>query len=258
MTTDTATTMFDDQQAPETQAIATRPNLDGLAGVIERLAARPEVDVAKLEKIIELQERILRHDAEAAFNAAFSQMQPNIPTIVERARTDKTSYAPLEDIIEAIRPILSEFGFSLSHRTEWPEKNVVKVIGILTHRAGHSRHSEFVSGADSSGSKNAIQALGSAVQYGKRYTTKDLLCIVTREEDDDAETGEPPKKTEQQIPDGYDSWLGTLEAVAVNGMAEFSAAWNGSKEEYRRYLAATAPKLLAKIKNTAARAGKKS
>lgn len=255
--TTTPTLLADEPPAVE-QAIAPRATvtpMDGLAAVIERLAARPEVDVAKLEKIIELQERILRHEAEAEFNAAFAMMQPELPTIVERARTDKTSYAPLEDIIEPIRPVLSKHGFSISHRTEWPEPTRVKVVGILTHRGGHSRNSEFLSAADQTGSKNAIQALGSAVSYGKRYTTKDLLCIVTREEDDDGETGEPPKKTELKAPEGYDAWLGTLEGIAQNGMAEFSPAWNKSKEEYRRYLAATAPKLLLKIKTTASKAG---
>src|SRR5262245_22092844 len=160
------------------------PKEQSLALVIERLAVNPDVDVVKLEKIIELQERILRYQAEAEFNAAFSRMQPNIPTIIEKAKTDKGTYAPLEDIIEKVRPVLAAHGFSLGFQTEWPDKQTVKVIGILT-RGTHARRSEFQAGADQSGSKNAIQALASSVSYGKRYTTKDLLCIVTRGEDDD-------------------------------------------------------------------------
>src|SRR5688572_6222765 len=56
----------------------------GLAVVIERLAANPQVDVQKLEKIIELQGRILEHTARAAFNEAFSRMQAEIPEIDEK------------------------------------------------------------------------------------------------------------------------------------------------------------------------------
>jgi hypothetical protein len=223
----------------------------GLASVIERLAANPQVDVAKLEKIIELQERILRHQAEQAFNVAFSALQSDIPTIIEKASTDKATYAPLEDIIEPVRPVLSRHGFSLSFRTEWPTDKSVKVIGILTHREGHARQSEFLSAADQSGSKNPIQALASAVSYGKRYTCKDLLCIVTRGEDDDAEKAVPKKAPE--APEGYDAWLAILEGVADSGMPAFSDAWNESQPSYRKHLASTDPKRLAAIKTCAIR-----
>lgn len=224
----------------------------GAALMFERLARDPNVSVEKLERLMAMQERIMHVQAESAFNVAFAAMQADIPTIIERAHTDKTSYAPLEDIIEKVRPILSTHGFTLAFRTEWPTDKSVKVFGILTHRDGHARQSEFLSGADQTGSKNAIQALGSAVQYGRRYTTKDLLCIVTRGEDDDAESSEKGKQPD--APGGYDAWLATLEGVAADGMPAFSSAWNKSKEEYRKYLAATAPKLLAGIKNKAAKA----
>lgn len=234
--------------AGQEQASAT----DGLIAVIERLAANPQVDVTKLEKIIELQERVLRQNAESAFNVAFAAMQPDIPTIVEKKQTDKGWYAPREDIVEVVRPILSRHGFTLSFQTEWPDKTTVKVIGILTHNEGHSRKSEFQSGADQTGSKNAIQALGSAVEYGRRYTTTDLLNIVTRGADDDGAKSE--RHQQPEAPEGYDAWFATLEGVADEGMKRFSEAWNGSKPEFRNYLAQTAPKVLASIK---VKAGKK-
>jgi hypothetical protein len=158
----------------------------GLVAVIERLAENPQIDVAKLEKVIELQERILRHNAEAAFDASFAEMQPHIPVIIEHGKTDKGSFAELEDIVTAVRPVLATYGFGLSHQTIWPPDGGLVIVGRLTHRGGHSRTSEFKAPPDTSGSKNAVQALGSTVSYGRRYTTKDLLCIVTRGEDDDA------------------------------------------------------------------------
>ena len=39
---------------------------------------------------------------------------------------------------------------------------------------------------DTSGGKNNIQAAGSAISYGKRYTMSALLNITTHDEDDDA------------------------------------------------------------------------
>ena len=149
----------------------------GAVAMFERLARDPSVDVDKLERLIAMQERIIRHNAEASFNAAFSQMLPEVPTIIERAQADKFKYAPLQDIVEPLRPVLARHGFSVSFRTEWPDPKTVKVIGILAHSAGHSRQSEFMSAADTSGSKNAIQALGSAVMYGKR--TPSTICCAS-------------------------------------------------------------------------------
>lgn len=240
-----------DEPTTGVKDVALVPVPDGLVSVIERLAANPQVDVAKLEKIIELQERVLKHQSEQAFNVAFSALQSDIPTIIEKASTDKATYAPLEDIIEPVRPVLSRHGFSLSFRTEWPTEKSVKVIGILTHREGHARQSEFLSAADQSGSKNPIQALASAVSYGKRYTTKDLLCIVTRGEDDDAEKAVPKKAPD--APEGYDAWLATLEGVAGEGLAAFASAWNKSQRSFRDHLARTAPKTLEGIKVAAAK-----
>lgn len=165
---------------------------DPVMSMIERLAANPDVDVNKLQRLIDMQKDVMAVNAKAAFNAAFARMQAEIPTVVERGKTDRTPYATLEDIIEAVRPVLHRHGFSLSHRTEWPDKGTVKVIGILTHEQGFSRESEFLSAADASGSKNAIQALGSSVSYGRRYTVKDLLNIATRAEDDDGKKGGKP------------------------------------------------------------------
>lgn len=208
---------------------AVTPQEDPTVGLFERLAKDPNVDVEKLERLIAMQERVMRHNAEAAFNVAFTAMQPDIPTILERAKTDKTSYAPLEDIIEPLRPVLMKHGFSLGFRTEWPNEKTVKVIGILTHNEGHARTSEFLSAADQTGSKNAIQALASAVSYGKRYTTKDLLCIVTRGEDDDARRA-GNGKTNGEIPAGFEQWWDDFQAVADNGTVALEKAWKDANQ----------------------------
>lgn len=218
---------------PKVEPEPPAPQGDHVALMFERLAKDPGVDVEKLERLIAMQERILKHNAESAFNAAFAAMQPEIPVIAERGRTDKASYAELEDIVEAIRPILAKHGFALSHRTEWPDPSRVRIVGILTHREGHQRTSEFLSSADSSGSKNAIQALGSAVSYGRRYTTKDLLNIVTRREDDDGLVSESFKAPE--TPAGYDDWWADMTACSEEGWPKLSQAWGRSSQEYRAY-----------------------
>lgn len=246
-------TLIDKSEQPEVSEPSTSIALAPASMVLmfERLATNPDVDVAKLERLIAMQERILARNAEAAFNAAFSDMQAEIPTVIEHGKTDKGTYAELEDIVTAVRPVLHKHGFALSHRTEWPEKSVVKIIGIITHRDGHSRTSEFMSAADASGSKNAIQGLGSAVSYGRRYTTKDLLNIVTRGEDDNGHSSERGRQPE--APAGYEAWLAVLEGVADDGLAALTTAWNKSKIEHRNHLMATDKGKFSTLKAKAAK-----
>jgi len=218
--------------AQEETALAPQSE-SSVALMFERLASNPDVDVAKLERLIAMQERILAHNATSEFNAAFAEMQAEIPSIVERGKTDKGKYALIEDIADAVKPILQRHGFSLAFRTAWPDKGTVLVTGMLTHKGGHCRESQFLSAADSSGSKNAIQGLGSAITYGRRYTTKDLLNITSREEDDDGAAA--GKKEAPKPPTGFQAWMDDITATADNGLKVFGKAWNESKPEFRTY-----------------------
>ena len=155
--------------------------------------------------------------------------------------------------MEAVRPVLQKHGFMLSFRTKFDDK-LVRVIGVLAHRSGHAEETEFVSSPDTSGNKNAIQALGSAQSYGQRYTARALLNIASREDDDDGRKANTVQ--ESDAPDGYEAWLATIDGVADEGMPAFSAAWNKSPESFRAHLARTAPKLLASIRNKATKAGR--
>lgn len=208
---------------------------DPVLAMIERLAVNQNFDVEKLQRLIDMQKDIAAVNARSAFNIAFAKMQAELPTVMESGKTDKGTYATLEDIVEAVRPVLSAHGFSLSHRTEWPDKSTVKVIGILTHADGHARESEFMAAADTSGSKNAIQALASSVSYGRRYTTKDLLNIVTRFEDDDGEKSDAKRPA---APNGYDQWLTDMQSLVDGGCdwPTLEKAWDDSKEIFRKHI----------------------
>ena len=176
-----------------------------------QLARDPSVDVAKLERLIAMQERVLALQAKAAFTGAFVPMQADLPEIdeqgqiLDRGGHVQSRYACYEDIQKVVKPILVRHGFALDFRTEFLGDNgtLIKTIGMLTHRAGHTKTSEFVSVADPSGSKNAIQGIGSTRSYGRRYTTLDLLNITSRapvDRDDDGQAAgrEPPPQPAQR------------------------------------------------------------
>src|SRR5260221_14458605 len=105
------------------------------AQVIERAASNPDVDVDKLERLLNMQERILSKQAEIAFNAAFAEMQAEMPEITERGEIKvngqvRSRYAKFEDINEAVKPTLKLHGFAITFKTQ-TDKNSVTVTGIL-------------------------------------------------------------------------------------------------------------------------------
>jgi hypothetical protein len=173
--------------------------------VIERAAVNPQVDIDKMERLIQMQERIMDRNAKSAYAAALSAMQPELPVISERGAIDlgrgpKQRYALWEDINDAIKPVLAKHGFALSFRTGQLEGKI-SVTGILSHREGHSEETTMYLPADTSGSKNAVQAVGSSTSYGKRYTTSALLNLTSRGEDDDGKAGGAKTITADQAAD---------------------------------------------------------
>ncbi len=224
--------------------------------MFERLASDPNVPVDKLKELVELQERIMAHNAKAEFDAAFAQMQGDIPAITERGEIAvngvvRSKYARYEDIMAVVKPVLQQHGFALRHRNTFENGNN-KIVGILSHRSGHSEEDEFVAQADTSGSKNAIQALGSTRAYGQRYTAISLLNITTCGVDDDGRASGRTGQPDVQAPKGFDDWLLELEATAENGRDALVKAWEGSKPEYRSHLTKTDKNAIAKLKTKAA------
>lgn len=173
------------------EAVATP---DSMLALIERVATDPNADIDKMERLLQMHERMLDRESASAYTAALATMQPRLPSIKERGAIKdrsgnvQSTYALWEDINAAIKPVLNEFGFALSFRTQTDE-GMVRVTGVLAHKAGHSEQTEILLPADTSGSKNGVQSVGSSVSYGKRYAAGALLNITTHGEDDDGVLG---------------------------------------------------------------------
>ena len=154
------------------------------------LAANPALDAAQLEQLIAADERLRDREARIEYASAFASMAAELPVIDEKGiirHGDQVvgTYALWEDIHEAIRPILGRFGFALSFRIQDGKEDVL-VSAVLTHSGGHSESASLRLAPDLTGEKNSVQAIGSSVSYGKRYTGSALLNLASRGEDDDA------------------------------------------------------------------------
>lgn len=181
---------------PMSDLVVTKETIDPVLGMIERAARDPNVDICKMQALLDMQERILKKNAEAEFAQAFTRLSSKLPAIKRSSDVvikgqKQYSFARWEDISRQINPLLEEEGFALSFDTQprLGDGGGLIVTGTLMHSAGHSRQASIPLPLDMTGSKNGVQGYGSTLSYGKRYTATMLLNIVTEEDDDGVRGG---------------------------------------------------------------------
>ncbi len=173
--------------------------------LIDRAATDPAFDVAKLEKLLDVKERWDREEARKAFVSALSLFKRNPPKVLKDKLVDfKTekgrvsySHATLGNVSALIGEALGEN--NLSHRWDVEQKDgKIRVSCILTHDQGHSERVTLEAAADTSGLKNHIQAIASAVSYLQRYTLLSVTGMATNDEsEDDGRKAPAPAKDER-------------------------------------------------------------
>jgi len=168
----------------QTQPVA----VDPIVSLIERVVSDPSADISKLEAMLKMKEQLDATRAKEAFAAAFAQASANFPNIpLNGVGHNKKPYATLKDIIAHTRPVLSEHGLALTFSIETGEK--ILVTAELMHKAGHTKSTTIALPSDSSGSKNAVQAIGSSQTYGQRYTAQAVLGLSLGEDTEDDARG---------------------------------------------------------------------
>jgi len=190
-----------------------------------------------LEKLMGLQERWDTNQALRSYNDAIAKARAEIPVILKS--NEKTGqggsykYEDLGTIARIVDPILSKHG--LSYRFKSESNGEVKVSCVISHKDGHSEENSLTSKPDTTGSKNAVQALGSTVTYLQRYTLKLALGIATSKDDDGS--------------GGADPWAPLLAEMRTNKTAFDLQSWGlenadrihntvGVKAHFRREYAA--------------------
>ena len=193
----TAELVPQDQQ-PGALATASDNPIFAMVEAVERLATNPDVTPDKINMILDAQERILDRQAKMAYTQAMAQFREKCPEIIKdqavgyAAKGGNVSYrhASLASTLKQVQVLMHECGLSHSWRTEQPQPGFVATTCIVTHCDGHSEQTSLTLPYDTSGSKNAIQAVGSAQSYGQRYTLFSMLGLASAP-DDDGMTGAP-------------------------------------------------------------------
>jgi hypothetical protein len=162
---------------PEVPAVMTPMDMLNRA-----VTAGADIDV--LEKLMGLQERWEANQARKAFDEAVAQAKAEMPAIIKNRKGHAGTYADFAAIAAVVDPIISRHGLSYRFRTVQTER--INVTCILSHKAGHAEETTLAGPADTSGSKNAIQAIGSTLTYLQRYTLVQALGLAASNDDDGA------------------------------------------------------------------------
>ena len=160
-------------------------------GQMLQIAVEQNADIDKLEKLMALQERWEANNAKKAYVAAMSKFRSECPAIARTKEGHNIKYAGLAESIDQIKSLLAQCGLSHSWSTTQTDVGLVSVTCSVTHTDGHSEQTTLAAAPDTTGSKNSIQALGSAVSYLERYTLFAILGLASQEMDNDGNPDTP-------------------------------------------------------------------
>ena len=214
--------LLDPQQAPAAKLPAkadhkapAKPTAASLGEALLAASSDPKVDAEKCRYLWELHKDVAAEEARLAYLRDFFAMADELPTIDRNGeiviegkggkRGQRTPYVRYEDLHDVLKPILKAHNFIMQHATEAnADPSRLNCISFLRHTQGHEVRSVFPLPAETTGSKNNVQAWGSTNSYGKKYNTINLLNMNSRAPQDADKNGaapqdEPPKLSAEQV-----------------------------------------------------------
>lgn len=147
-------------------------------------------NVAAMGELVKLYERMEDKKAEREFAAAFVRLQAETRVVKATKAVPNNdgsvryNFAPFEEIMATVGPILERNGFTVAFSTDFAESRLIKICH-LTHVGGHTRENKFAVriGKGPPGSSEA-QGDGAASTYAKRFALCDALNIVVEKDSD--------------------------------------------------------------------------
>lgn len=168
-----------------------------LIAFLARAVHDPSVDVHKLEAIYRIitDERREQREIRAAglreeYHDEMSAVQAEMKAVVRNAFNAETrsKHATLEAVDDAIRPIYTKRGFSLSFSQADNDSPEIKIICVVRRR-GHEETYFLSALSDTLGPKGTpnktnVQGVGSSVSYLRRYLTCMIFNVALRDDND--------------------------------------------------------------------------
>jgi hypothetical protein len=214
-----------------------QPTRSGAITPMEMLdrAVSQGANIDTLTKLMDLQERWEKSQARKLFDEAIADAKAEIAPVVRNAKghNDK-KYADFAAIARAVDPVITKHGLSYRFRTSQTDR--IHVTCILSHKAGHSEETTLAGPPDASGSKNAIQAIGSTLTYLQRYSLTQALGLAATNDDDGASSsGVITEEQRNQLQDIIEKIGGDVPSFCqwakINSLAEMPSAQFGKSKQ---------------------------
>jgi len=174
--------------------------LDPQALITKALETGAGIDT--MERLVALAKDVREVQAKEAWYGAMAEFQRTVPPIKKTAtakiQTPRANYsyryAPLDEIMSVIQPVMGPLGLSVSWRSRVEPAQVI-VSCRVSHVLGHHEESgeiamPIVQG--DGGGANPAQRVGIAATYAKRYALLGIIGLAPEDDDDTAST--PPEQ----------------------------------------------------------------
>jgi ERF superfamily protein len=205
-------------------------------------AIKGGASIEVIERMLAAQERWEAMQAKKAFNNAIAKFKANPPEILKtvevgydsRGGGSRTSYKheDLAGVLDVVDRALAEHGLWVRFKTKVDDtSHRVTVTCVLGHADGYVEEdaSTLSSAPDSSGNKNPIQALGSAVTYLQRYTLKPALGLAAANDDDGRAAGSATGSlSSEQVDNMNKALLAAGKAVNMDKFLQLAGAMSVS------------------------------
>jgi hypothetical protein len=166
--------------------------------VISKVAAVKSLtsdDVEKLQRMMTMQEELEKRQAATRYNENMSMAQGEMTRISKDSANPVTrsKYASLEALDEAIRPIYTKYGFSVSFNDETPDDRPdwLRLIALVSCGADTRRFTKWIpvstTGIRGQQAMTPTHASVASVTYGRRTLLKMIFNLA--EEDTDGNLG---------------------------------------------------------------------
>ena len=174
-----------------------------MMALAEKAIAAGQVD--QLERLLAMHEKWESDQARKAYNHAIAGFRANPPTITKNKQVaygnTKYKHATLDHVAESIGKAMAPLGLSFRWETK-QEGGQITVTCWVSHEDGHREATTLSAPADTSGQKNAIQAIGSTVSYLQRYSLLAATGLAAEDQDDDGHSAAPIERiTDDELRD---------------------------------------------------------
>jgi hypothetical protein len=182
---------------------------------------------ANLQELIAMRERLVAEQARNAYYKAMAAFKQGVAVLVKDKKVEfKTSkgvtsysHASLGGVVQETMPVMAKHGLSASWLVDTEKQ--IKVTCRISHEGGHVEETSMSAPAETSGTKNNIQAMGSTVTYLERYTFLALTGLATKDQDTDAEpfiSEEQIKKIDQLVKATKPDWDAFLKFAGADSI----------------------------------------